>query len=89
MSGDLTFLKMTPCLVRLYEANCSVTNTKLGSDKFERHVLQAMGLSEALQEGALRIGVGKFNTEDEIDRAAKEIVAAVDAVKASLPGEGR
>lgn len=53
------------------------------------HVLQAMGLSEALQEGALRIGVGKFNTEDEIDRAAKEIVAAVDAVKASLPGEGR
>ena len=53
------------------------------------HVLQAMGLSEALQEGALRIGVGKFNTEDEIDRAAKEIVAASDAVKASLPGKGR
>lgn len=53
------------------------------------HVLQAMGLSEALQEGALRIGVGKFNTEDEIDRAAKEIVAAVDAVKASLSGEVR
>lgn len=53
------------------------------------HVLQAMGLSEALQEGALRIGVGKFNTEDEIDRAAKEIVSAVEAVKASLSGEGR
>ena len=53
------------------------------------HVLQAMALSEELQEGALRIGVGKFNTEDEIDRAAKEIIAAVDSVKASLLGEVR
>ncbi len=53
------------------------------------HVLQAMALSERLQEGALRIGVGKFNTEDEIDRAAREIIAAVDLVKASLLGEVR
>ena len=53
------------------------------------HVLQAMGLSEELQEGALRIGVGKFNTEDEIDRAAKEIIAAIDSVKASLLREVR
>ncbi len=53
------------------------------------HVLQAMGLPEDLQDGAFRIGIGKFNTEDEIDRAAKEIVAAVDAIKASLSGEVR
>ena len=53
------------------------------------HVLQAMALSEELQEGALRIGVGKFNTEDEIDRATKEIIAAVDSVKESLLGEVR
>ena len=53
------------------------------------HVLQAMALSEELQEGALRIGVGKFNTEDEIDRAAKEIIAAVGSVKASLLGKVR
>ena len=53
------------------------------------HVLQAMALSEDLQEGALRIGVGKFNTEDEVGRAAKEIIAAVDAVKASLSEEVR
>ena len=48
-----------------------------------------MALLEELQDGALRIGVGKFNTEDEIDRAAIEIIAAVDAVKASLSGEMR
>ncbi len=50
------------------------------------HVLQAMALPEELQEGALRIGIGKFNTKGEIDRAAKEITAAVAAVKASLQG---
>ena len=53
------------------------------------HVLLAMALSEELQEGALRIGVGKFNTEDEIDRAAKEIIEAVNSVKESLGGEVR
>ena len=51
------------------------------------HVLQAMALSEELQEGALRIGIGKFNTETEIVRAAKEIIAAVNLVKASLSRE--
>ena len=51
------------------------------------HVLHAMALSEELQDGALRIGVGKFNTEYEVDRAAKEIIAAIDAVKAILSGE--
>ena len=53
------------------------------------HVLQAMALSEELQEGALRIGIGKFNTEDEIDRAAKAITVAVASVKASLHGVER
>lgn len=53
------------------------------------HVLQAMALPEELQEGALRIGVGKFNTEGEIDRAAKEITAAVASVKVSLQGAVR
>ena len=51
------------------------------------HVLQAMGMPEDLQEGALRIGIGKFNTEEEIDRAAKEIIMAVDSVKASVQGK--
>ena len=53
------------------------------------HVLHAMGMPEELQEGALRIGVGKFNTEDEIDCAAREIIVAVDSVKASVLGKVR
>lgn len=41
------------------------------------HVLVAMGLSEDRQDSALRIGVGRFNTVDEIDLAADAIIDAV------------
>lgn len=51
------------------------------------HVLQAMGLSDELQEGALRIGVGKFTTIEDIDRAASEIASAIDAVRIAVQRE--
>jgi cysteine desulfurase len=51
------------------------------------HVLRAMSLPETLQEGALRIGLGKFNTAEEIDIAGHEIVKAVSAVAAALRRE--
>lgn len=45
------------------------------------HVLRAMRLPEWRQESALRIGVGKFNTEDEIDYAAAAIAQAIADVR--------
>ena len=48
------------------------------------HVLRAMGLSPELQESALRISTGKFNTVEEIEFAASEIAAAVADVRAAM-----
>lgn len=48
------------------------------------HVLRAMRLSEWRQEGALRIGVGKFNTVEEIDVAAQAIAQAITEVRQRL-----
>ncbi|MDE0078180.1 MAG: cysteine desulfurase family protein [Caldilineaceae bacterium] len=48
------------------------------------HVLQAMGLSEPLQEGSLRIGIGKFTTDDEISRAAMYISEVVVSTQSAL-----
>jgi cysteine desulfurase len=45
------------------------------------HVLRAMGLPAWRQEGALRIGVGKFNTTEEIDLAADAIARAIADVR--------
>lgn len=45
------------------------------------HVLRAMGLSQWRQDGALRISLGRFNTPEEIERAAGAIIAAVRDVQ--------
>lgn len=45
------------------------------------HVLRAIGLPAALQEGALRLSPGKFTTTDEIERAALLIAQAVAEVR--------
>ena len=44
------------------------------------HVLRAMLLDDAKLAGALRIGVGKFNTDNEIERAAELLIDAVGEV---------
>jgi cysteine desulfurase len=52
------------------------------------HVLRAMGVSEAVQEGALRMGIGKFTTDEDIERAAAFIVQAVTALRRTMGGRG-
>ncbi|MEA5600815.1 cysteine desulfurase family protein [Nostoc sp. UHCC 0252] len=44
------------------------------------HVLQAMNLGENIIEGALRIGIGKFTTKEEIEKASSAIANAVKAI---------
>lgn len=48
------------------------------------HVLRAMGLAEPVVEGALRIGLGKFSTDDDIDQAVELLTQAVRAVKQAM-----
>ncbi len=55
---------------------CTTGNTEPG------HVLLAMGLTAELCKASLRFTVGRSNTEGQIDRAVKEIVRAVERVRA-------
>jgi cysteine desulfurase len=47
------------------------------------HVLSAMAIPEWAKEGAVRIGIGRFNTEDEIAEAGVMIAAALNAATPS------
>ena len=45
------------------------------------HVLRAIGLSDSSMEGALRIGLGKFTTDDDVNQAAEIISTAVKQIR--------
>ena len=48
------------------------------------HVLQALGLPSEVIEGALRIGIGKFTTEKEIELATEILSTAVSLTRKSM-----
>ncbi|HAA92881.1 MAG: IscS subfamily cysteine desulfurase [Rhodospirillaceae bacterium] len=47
------------------------------------HVLQALGVEERLLHNAIRIGIGRFTTDEEVDIAADEIARAVNTLRQS------
>ncbi len=46
------------------------------------YVLQAIGLSSDMAENSLRIGLGRFNTQDEVDYAAGRLIEEIKNVRA-------
>ncbi|ACB54580.1 aminotransferase, class V (plasmid) [Crocosphaera subtropica ATCC 51142] len=48
------------------------------------HVLRALKLSDEMIEGALRIGVGKFTTDEDIEKAANILTVAVEKIRPYL-----
>lgn len=48
------------------------------------YVLQALGLPSEVMEGALRIGIGKFTTEEEISQAAEILSNAVNLTRKAI-----
>jgi len=47
-------------------------------------VLRAMQLSDSVIEGAIRIGLGKFNTDQEIEQAATLLIETIHHIQALL-----
>jgi cysteine desulfurase len=45
------------------------------------YVLRAIGLGDEMAQASVRIGVGRFTGEADIDRAIEEIVAAVKSLR--------
>ena len=50
------------------------------------HVLRAMSLSDELLDGALRIGTGKFTSDDDIETAGVHISRAITSAREALRG---
>jgi len=49
------------------------------------HVLRAMGLSEDLARSSVRFGIGRSNTQEEIDFVAQRVIESVKRLRAFTP----
>jgi cysteine desulfurase len=49
------------------------------------YVLKALGLEDELAHGSLRFGLGRFNTEEEVDEVIREVVRAVRYLRSLNP----
>lgn len=72
VDGQALLLGLRPVVAVSSGSACS--STKIAPS----HVLHALGLPDALAYASLRFGIGRFNTEDEIDRVA---ACAIDTIR--------
>lgn len=49
------------------------------------HVLLALGASEARIQSSVRVGIGRFNTEEEVTHVGQRLAEAVAALRAMVP----
>lgn len=48
------------------------------------YILRAIGVPDRLAMSTTRLGVGRFTTEEEVDRASDEVVAVVERLRAQM-----
>jgi cysteine desulfurase len=64
-------------LIGLHDVALSTGSACSSATVEPSHVLRALGISEDLAHGAVRFGLGRFNTEEEVDYVADRIITVV------------
>jgi len=82
ISGNLNFsfpgVQAEDLMAALKELAISNGSACTSGSTEPSHVLKALGLNDDLVLASIRVGFGRFTTEEEIDFAAEKIAAAVD-----------
>lgn len=73
VDGAALLLGLQPVMAVSSGSACSSTNTA------PSHVLTALGHSQQLAYASVRFGIGRFNTQEEIDIVAKHAIATIQS----------
>ncbi len=80
-----TYVEGESLMIALKEFAVSSGSACSTEQKLPSHVLQAIGLSDEQSRSSIRIGVGRFTTEEEIDFAIKRITESVRELRRLSP----
>jgi cysteine desulfurase len=75
VDGAALLLGLQPVMAVSSGAACSSTTTA------PSHVLTALGRSPQLAYASIRFGIGRFNTEEEIDKVAEHVVMTIRSLR--------
>ncbi|MEH2001290.1 MAG: IscS subfamily cysteine desulfurase [Nostoc sp.] len=75
VDGAALLLGLQPVMAVSSGSACSSATTA------PSHVLTALGHSEQLAYASVRFGIGRFNTQEEIDRVAKHAIATIQSLR--------
>jgi len=75
VDGQALLLGLQPTIAVSSGSACSTAKIE------PSHVLSALGRSEELAFASIRFGIGRFNTEAEIDRAAEGAIATIQSLR--------
>ncbi|MEH2421071.1 MAG: aminotransferase class V-fold PLP-dependent enzyme [Nostoc sp.] len=75
VDGAALLLGLQPVMAVSSGSACSSATTA------PSHVLIALGHSEQLAYASVRFGIGRFNTQEEIDRVAKHAIATIQSLR--------
>ena len=80
---NLTFkgLNGQPLIPKLKNISVSSGSACTSSTPEPSHVLKAIGVNESLIKSTIRIGIGKFNTQEEIEIAADYLLKIINKLK--------
>jgi cysteine desulfurase len=75
VDGSALLLGLQPVMAVSSGSACSSATTA------PSHVLTALGHSEQLAYASVRFGIGRFNTQEEIDRVAEHFISTVQSLR--------
>lgn len=78
VDGAALLLGLQPVMAVSSGSACSSTTTA------PSHVLTALGHSEKLAYASVRFGIGRFNTAEEIDTVAQQVISTVQSLQSIL-----